>query len=83
MASGVTVLEPHNTTVSSVIVYQCQQAGFMPLVPSSVCGEDGTWSPDPSKVTCMVTPVIAMMPTGTVRDYRLPMLVDFTKYKYN
>ena len=69
MASGVTVLEPHNTAVSSVINYQCQQSGFMPSVPSSVCGEDGTWSPDPSQVTCTVTPVTTMMPTGTVGDY--------------
>ena len=28
--SGVTVVQPHNTTVSSVIVYQCQQPGFAP-----------------------------------------------------
>ena len=51
-ASGVTVVQPHNTTVSSVIVYQCQQSGFTPSVPSSVCGEDERWSPDPSQVVC-------------------------------
>ena len=72
MGSGVIVLEPHNTAVSSVIVYQCQQAGFTPSAPSSVCEEDGRWSPDPSQVTCMVTPVMSVvttMPTGTVGDY--------------
>ena len=42
----------NTTTVSSVIVYQCQQEGFAPSVSSSVCGEDGRWSPDPSQVVC-------------------------------
>ena len=69
MASGVIVLEPHSTTVSSVIVYQCQKLGFTPSAPSSVCEEDGRWSPDPSQVTCMVTSVVTTMPTGTVGDY--------------
>ena len=54
--SGVTVVQPHTTTVSSVIVYQCQQSGFAPSVPSSVCGEDGRWSPDPSQVVCVMLP---------------------------
>ena len=54
--NGVIVLEPHNTTVSSVIVYQCQQSGFTPSVPSSVCGEDERWSPDPSHVVCEMLP---------------------------
>ena len=88
MASGVIVLEPHNTAVSSVIFYQCQQSGFMPSAPSSVCGEDGTWSPDPSQVTCMVTPVTTTMPTGTVGDYYCHLFFlnrdlisrSFTKY---
>ena len=52
-AGGVTVVQPHTTTVSSVIVYQCQQTGFAPSPPSSVCVEDGTWSPDPSQVVCV------------------------------
>ena len=51
----VTVLEPHNTTVSSVIVYQCQ-SGFTPSQPSSLCGEGGEWSPDPSQVVCVMLP---------------------------
>ena len=53
--SGVTVVQPHNTTVSSVIIYQCQQSGFTPSVPSSVCGEDERWSPDPSQVVCVTS----------------------------
>ena len=67
-ASGVTVLEPHTTTVSSVIVYQCQQSGFAPSLPSSVCGEDGRWSPDPSQVVCLevpTTPTPTPTPTPT------------------
>ena len=55
------MVQPHNTTVSSVIVYQCQQSEFAPSVPNSVCGEDGTWSPDPTQVVCMM-----MIPTTTV-----------------
>ena len=51
--SGVSVVQPHTTTVSSVIVYQCQQSEFAPSLPSSLCGEDGRWSPDPSKVVCV------------------------------
>ena len=61
LPSGVTVVQPHTTTVSSVIVYQCQQSGFVPSSPSSVCGEDGRWSPDPSQVVCSV----AQPATGT------------------
>ena len=61
--SGVTVVQPHNTTVSSVIIYQCQQSGFAPLPPSSVCVDSGTdngiWSPDPSQVVCMLIPTTA------------------------
>ena len=59
LPSGVTVLEPYNTTVGSVIVYQCQQSGFCSSQASSVCGEDGRWSPDPSQVLC------TMIPTAT------------------
>ena len=55
-ASGVTVVQSHNTTVSSVIFYQCQQSGFVPSSNSSVCGEDGRWSPDPSQVMCVTVP---------------------------
>ena len=69
MASGVTVLEPHNTAVSSVIFYQCQQSGLVPSAPSSVCGEDGMWNPDPSQVVCVLTTVTTMMLPGTVGDY--------------
>ena len=50
------MVQPYNTTVSSVIVYQCQLSGFAPSVPTSVCGEDGRWSPDPSQVLCVTVP---------------------------
>ena len=58
--TGVTVAQPHNTTVSSVIAYQCQQSGFAPSPPSSVCVDNGTdngvWSPDPTQVVCTMIP---------------------------
>ena len=53
--SRVTVVQPHNNTVSSVIVFQCRQSGFTPSPPSSVCGEDERWSPDPSQVVCVTS----------------------------
>ena len=56
------MVQPHNTTVSSVIVYQCQQTGTSPSSPSSVCGEDERWSPDPSQVMCVTLP-------GTIRSF--------------
>ena len=72
--SGVTVLQPHTTTVSSVIIYQCQQSGFAPSVPSSVCGEDGRWTPDPTQVVCMMTLTTTLptsaSPAGIVGEYR-------------
>ena len=70
--NGVTVVQPHNTKVSSVIVYQCQQSGFAPSPPSSVCGEDGTWSPNPSQVVCSMIPTTTLpssSPAGTVEEY--------------
>ena len=67
-SSGVVVLEPHNTTVSSFIFYRCQ-SGFTPSNSSSVCGEDGMWTPDPSQVTCLEEPTTIALPTrGTVRN---------------
>ena len=41
--------EPFNsTTVGSEIAYQCQ-SGFLPKGRrTSVCGEDGRWTPDPN-----------------------------------
>ena len=56
LANGVTVVQPHTTTLSSVIFYQCQQSGFTPSSNSSVCEEDGAWSPDPSQVACVMIP---------------------------
>ena len=58
------MLEQYTTTVNSIIIYQCQQSGFTPSVPSSVCGEDERWSPDPTQVVCVMLP-------GTSIYYRL------------
>ena len=57
------MLERYNTTVGPVIVYQCQESGFCSSQTSSVCGENGTWNPDPSQVVCMMAPT----PTGKRR----------------
>ena len=66
LATGVTG-EYNGTTVSSVIVYQCQQSGFIPSAPSSVCGENGRWSPDPSQVVCVQLPGLSLrFPATTV-----------------
>ena len=61
IVSGV-IGEYNTTTVSSVIIYQCQQQEFTPSVRSSVCGEDERWSPDPSQVMCRI---MVPLPTGT------------------
>ena len=67
IASGV-IGEYNTTTVSSVIIYQCQQQQTTPSVPSSVCGADERWSPDPSQVECgMIAPTVAT-PTGTLTE---------------
>ena len=76
--TGVTVAQPHNTTVSSVIAYQCQQSGFAPSPPSSVCDENGTWSPDPSQVVCMMIPTTTMPTTVTTGE----MLILTGKIKF-
>ena len=60
-ASGV-IGEYNTTTVSSVIIYQCQQPGFTPSIPRSVCGEDERWSPAPFQVMCRM---MTSLPTGT------------------
>ena len=46
-------VEPFSsTTVGSEIAYQCQ-SGFLPEGRrTSVCGEDGRWSPDPATLIC-------------------------------
>ena len=54
LPSGVTVLEQHTTTVNSIIIYQYQQSGFTPSVPSLVCTEDERWSSDPTQVVCVM-----------------------------
>ena len=73
------MVQPHTATVSSVIVYQCQQSGFTPSLPSSVCGDDGTWSPDPSQVMCVMIPTSAS-PAGTVEDYQQYWSRKFIEY---
>ena len=41
-----------STTVTSEIVYQCQ-SGFLPEGNmTSVCGEDGMWTPNPATLMC-------------------------------
>ena len=40
--------------VNSEIVYQCKESEFSPSSNTSLCGEDGMWSPDPSRVECMM-----------------------------
>ena len=86
------MVQPYTTTVSSVIVYQCQQSGFAPSRPSSVCGEDGRWSPDPSQVVCMIitattvtqtmTPTLpaSTSPGGIVGEYRYHMPLYYVPY---
>ena len=61
----------NTTTVSSVIVYQCQQEGFAPSVSSSVCGEDGRWSPDPTQVVCAAVPGMLMVISNILFDQKL------------
>ena len=81
LANGVTVVQPHNTTVSSVIIYQCQPSGFTPSSNSSVCEEDGRWSPDPSQVACMMVPGTLMEITQNI--ILLPILSLFSASQYS
>ena len=53
LANGVTVLEPHSNAVNSEIFYQCEESGLVPSSNSSLCEEDGMWSPDTSQVRCV------------------------------
>ena len=80
--SGVTVVQPHNTTVSSVIVYQCQQSVFASQL-SSVCVDNGTWSPDPTQVVCTMIPRIlptSTSPAGTVGEYEYHRTIEYWVY---
>ena len=50
--SGRVDVEPFSTTVGSEIAYQCQ-SGLLPEGRiTSVCGEDGRWTPDPANLIC-------------------------------
>ena len=55
-------VQPHtNTTEGSVVVFQCDP-GFVPEgVMTTVCANDGQWTPNPGSVTCSPTPT----PTST------------------
>ena len=68
------MLEPHNTTVSSFIFYECQQPGFAPSNSSAICGEDGMWSPDPSLVMCLEKPTTTSIPTRVGGVKQLPQV---------
>ena len=46
------MVQPHSNVVNSEIFYQCEESGFSPLSNSSLCGEEGMWSPDSSQVVC-------------------------------
>ena len=61
------MLEPHNTTVSSFIFYECQQPGFVPSNSSSICVEDGMWTPDPSLLMCLEEPTTISIPTKGIQ----------------
>ena len=67
LASGVAVVQPHTTTVSSFIFYECQQSGFVSSNSSSICVEDGMWSPDPSLVMCLEEPTTILIPTKGIQ----------------
>ena len=69
LASGVTVVQPHSNVVNSEIVYQCEESGFSPSSNSSLCGEDGIWSPDPSQVVCR------MIITAAAGNMRVPAVL--------
>ena len=66
------MLERYNTTVGPVIVYQCQESGFCSSQTSSVCGENGTWNPDPSQVVCMMAPTPTGKEEQKVHNYLSP-----------
>ena len=55
------MVQSHRNAVNSEIVYRCEESGFTPSSNSSLCGEDGMWSPDPSRVECR------MIITGNIR----------------
>ena len=75
------MLEPYNTTVSSVIVYQCQP-GFTPTPSDSVCGENGTWSPDPSQVTCRMIPTTSMPSMSPTTTGEMLVVIFFCLFVY-
>ena len=58
------MVQPHSNVVNSEIVYQCEESGFSPSSNSSLCGEDGMWSPDSSQVMCMMIIIAA---AGNIR----------------
>ena len=63
------MVQSHSNVVNSEIVYQCEELGFSPSSNSSLCGEDGMWSPDPSQVVCR------MIITATAGNIRVPVVL--------
>ena len=76
LASGVTVLQPHSNVVNSEIFYQCEESGFSPSSNSSLCEEDGVWSPDPSQVMCK------MIITAAAGNIRVLAVLTWLTYYY-
>ena len=77
-------LQPHtNTTVGSVVVFQCDP-GFVPVGEmTAVCGSDSQWTPNPGGVTCSprpaptftqaTTPTLTSTPTS--KNYTLHFIM--------
>ena len=65
LANGVTVLEPHSNVVNSEIFYQCEESGLVPSSNSSLCDEDGMWSPETSQVRCVTITATPSSSTST------------------
>ena len=61
------MVQSHRNAVNSEIAYQCEESGFSPSSNSSLCGEDGVWSPDPSQVECR------MIITATAGNMRVQL----------
>ena len=70
------MVQPHNNAVNSEIVYQCVESGFTLSSNSSLCGEDGMWSPDPSQVVCR------MIITATAGNITVPVALKWLVYYY-
>ena len=72
-------LQPHtNTTVGSVVVFQCDP-GFVPEGEmTAVCGSDGQWVPNPGDVTCSPRPTQILTKTPTPTQTSTPTSKSYT-----